>query len=116
MLVRKCYARRQLLIYVHSVTTLQTPDYMDTLLLCTVCLVPGGKKAVTFSMLWLQEQDGFANPTTVTETWEISALETELSLDNQTNYQRRNPKLSLSQFSQWHQLLKSAILSSTWAC
>ena len=51
-------------------------------------------------MLQLQEQDGFANPTTVTETWEISALETELSLDNQANYQRRNPKLSLSQFSQ----------------
>ena len=36
-------------------------------------------------MLRLQEQDGFANPTTVTETWEISALETELSLDNQAN-------------------------------
>ena len=51
-------------------------------------------------MLRLQEQDGFANPTTVTETWENSALETELSLDNQANYQRRNPKLSLSQFSQ----------------
>ena len=43
-------------------------------------------------MLRLQEQDGFANPTTVTETWENSALETELSLDNQANYQRRNPK------------------------
>ena len=48
MLVRKYYARRQLLIYVHSVTTLQTPDYMETSLLCTVCLVPGERKPLHF--------------------------------------------------------------------
>ena len=35
--------------YEHSVTTLRTPDYADTsLILCTVCLVPGERKPLHF--------------------------------------------------------------------
>ena len=39
---------KKTIAYVHSVTTLQTPDYMETSLLCTVCLVPGERKLLHF--------------------------------------------------------------------